>query len=412
MRKPSQVTYQFADVIVIPHKRRIERPGGTYQLKPQGAALLTELLEHPNEVVSYERLLSVIAPESLTVTNHQLHVLKNGMADALGAQAYVCIEAVPGEGYRLNAEVTKDVIKSTTADTPLEPSNESSNLADRYDHAGGDQERDTVPLLSQTAGVGSVQISHSSASFSRHLVHLYSSCFIYALLYAVALSLEVAYQFDILGKVALKTAPLLFIWIFSTSVLTLISERKRLLKGKGQTPIVCALIFIAAALATYSVAGRVLPVAPVTKASFQTFTAQGAYLKSICYFMPLALVYLIFPLHTVTALEHEVLSGRSRSVLSVLSGNRKGASPSGTIYIKPLWLGLLLFAVFILALAMGAHLFDNLQAGGRMNLFMNLALLRFGLYFGFALECVMWYSYALNEIKLRCLDLSRPVAEA
>lgn len=242
--------------------------------------------------------------------------------------------------------------------------------------------------------------------FGRHDAHVYSSCVIYALLYVVALLLEVAYRFEELGAAALKTAPLVFVCVFGASLAGLLMDRRYLLRGRGQSPFRCGLVFAAAALAAYWLAGRVLPAAPVTQAKIQTFPAHGAYLKSVCYFLPLAWVYVVNLFHTVTALEHEVISGRAKGVLSLLSGNRHGVAPPGTIYLKPLWLVILLLGVFVLALAMMAHLFDNLQPDEHMNLFTTFAFMRGGLYFALALECLAWYSHALNDIKLKCLEVT------
>lgn len=405
MPDPSQASYKYADVVVIPAARRVERAGAPYQLKPQAAALLAELLERPGEVVSYGRLLEVIAPGSATITTHQLHVLKNGMADALGARAYGCIEAIPGKGYRLNAAVTKE---STPAAGPgidhVAPAAPSRRVETPPGGPGEGRERTSPPVLEPAANFAGREVTTRGTAFGRHLAHVYYCCVVHALLYVVALLLEVAYGFEELGSPALKAAPLVFVCVFGVTLAGLVADRKQLLSGKGRTPFGCGLVFIAAALAAYLIASLALPAEPVTQARIQTWPAHGAYLKSICYFVPLALVYVVNLFHTVTALEHEVISGRAKGVLSLLTGERLSAAPPGTIYIKPRWLVILLLGVFVLSLAMMAHLFDNLRPGAHMNLFTNLALLRGGLYFALALECVAWYSHALNSIKLKCLS--------
>lgn len=413
MAEPSQASYKYADVVVTPSARRIERAGTTYQIKPQAAALLAELLENPAEVIPYARLLKVVAPDSATATIHQLHVLKNGMADALGAQAYSCIEAVPGKGYCLNAAVTKALTSAAGTEasdrTPDVPPSRGETSA-----VGSANERELpqTPTPESMAHVEEAEVLRRSVRFGRHAAHVYSSCVIYALLYVVALLLEVAYRFEELGAAALKTAPLIFVFVFGVSLVGLVADRRHLLGGKGQSPFRCGLVFAAAALMAYWLAGRVLPAAPVTQAKIQTFPAHGAYLKSVCYFLPLAWVYVVNLFHTVIALEHEVISGRAKGVLSLLSGDRLSVAPLGAIYLKPRWLVILLLGVFVLALAMMAHLFDNLQPGEHMNLFTTFAFIRGGLYFALALECVVWYSHALNDIKLKCLELTESAAAA
>jgi hypothetical protein len=59
--------------------------------------------------------------------------------------------------------------------------------------------------------------------------------------------------------------------------------------------------------------------------------------------------------------------------------------------------------IVLVAIPMGARMFDNLRPDPYMNLFTQLVLLRTLLYFGFAVACEAWYSHSLNELKRECL---------
>lgn len=236
-----------------------------------------------------------------------------------------------------------------------------------------------------------------------HVWFVLGSGTLYALLYAVALLVEVAYQFDRFGSPALKIAPLVFLWILATSIGGLAVDWRWTRRGKTTGLILSLAIFTGAGLLLYAVLKLFLPAFPTVQASFQTYTAQSAYLKSVLYFLPLAIVFLLVPFHFVVVLQRELQEGHHRSALALFMGERWAVTPQGAVYLKGWWLSLLLAVIAVLSVAMGAHLFDNLKPGPYTNLFTQLVQARWLLYFLLAAACLIWYHLSLNELKRECL---------
>jgi hypothetical protein len=163
------------------------------------------------------------------------------------------------------------------------------------------------------------------------------------------------------------------------------------------------MIFIGAGLLLYVFLGPFVPDHPVTEANFQTYTAHGAYLKSVCYFLFLAVVFIIIPYHFVLSLRQEGRGAGARSTLDLLAGGGVGAAPGNSIYLRVWWLGLFLFGAAVFSPVVVAHLFDNLMPNVHMNLFMQLVIWRTLLFLLTGLECLLWYYRTLSEIKRECL---------
>jgi hypothetical protein len=239
--------------------------------------------------------------------------------------------------------------------------------------------------------------------FAGHLWHVLASCTLYALLYSVALLVEVAYQFDQFGSAALKIAPLVFLWILATSMAGLAVDWRRTQQRRTKGLTLSVSTFVAAALLLHAALWLFLPGYPLVQASIQTYTAQAAYLKSVIYFLPVAVVFLLLPFHFVVVMQRELQLGRHNPALALLTGERHSITPPKAVYLRLSWLLVALAVIVLVAIPMGARLFDNLRPGAYMNLFTQLVLLRTLLYFGLAVACVAWYSHSLNELKRECL---------
>jgi hypothetical protein len=219
------------------------------------------------------------------------------------------------------------------------------------------------------------------------------------------LLLEVSYKSDHSQYEALLLSPLVFLWIFSTSIVALIADWKLTLKERSIGLPLLILSFIGASLILYGALSFFLPKTPVTEATFQTQTAQGAYLKNIAfYFLPLAILFLLIPSHFVAALKSQIAANRSSSVLDLLLNKRRSSAPGNAIYIGPRTLGWLLFAAGIVCLPLTYHLLEGLRPGPYLNLFTQLVMLRLILCLGLGGECLFWYSRTLNEIKHNLLQ--------
>jgi hypothetical protein len=54
---------------------------------------------------------------------------------------------------------------------------------------------------------------------------------------------------------------------------------------------------------------------------------------------------------------------------------------------------------------MAAHLLDNLKQGAYTNLFVHILQLRWGLYMALGIEALVWYYFALTELKREALAI-------
>jgi hypothetical protein len=233
---------------------------------------------------------------------------------------------------------------------------------------------------------------------------------LYALLFAVALPLEVAYQFDRYGKQAVELSVILFAWIFLSTLLAVFIDWRAVISGSRTGllySIGCAFL---SALVLYLSVHPFLPARAITEATFQTYTAQSAYLKSIFYYLPYAFIFLFTPYHFVLAMQREFAAGRHGLGLGLLTGSRPAVPPRGSIFLR-LWVlcGLLLLGT-IVSILMAAHLLDNLKPGGYTNLFVHILQLRWGLYMALGLESLVWYYFALTELKREALAIDGVLA--
>lgn len=226
---------------------------------------------------------------------------------------------------------------------------------------------------------------------------------LFALLWAEAVILEIAYQFDDLGKKALLAAPAVFGWVLAALLSALMADWWRTGKSKAGGLFLSTSIVYGSATLLQLALTWILPTTSVTEqVARQPWSAQAAYLKNVVlYFLPVATLYILLPFHLVLALQRELAAKQHRPVLALLTGERTATAP-GAIYLRVGWLALALFAASLLAVVMTQDLFDHLKPSRYKDLFMYLALCRTLLMFGIALLWLLWYSRTLNEIKLEC----------
>ncbi len=245
--------------------------------------------------------------------------------------------------------------------------------------------------------------------FAGHGWHVFLSSAIYAMLYAVALLAEVAYQFDRYGSTALKIAPLVFGWVFGAALVGLWADWKWTRQGRQAGLALSVSISLLAALALFAGVCLFLPASPITEANFQTYTAQAAYLKTMSYFLILAVFFWLAPFHLVIAMQRELQAGRHQLVLGLLTGDKPSVTPRGAIFLRFWGLSLLLVAMVAIGLYLHFHLFDNLKPGAYLNFFAQLIQTRLILYFALGIECLAWYYRALNELKRECWAIEKGI---
>lgn len=444
--KPEQF-YEFDGVQFFPEAARFVRLHDKSQsfIRPKERDFLLALLKRAPEIVTYEELRREVWPETKNVedalptmreTKRSVDKLLKGLAHKPNG----LIHTVIGQGYCLDSLVTKDpsadeqsvenslplqIEEFSTREVETFQPTESLQPAELMEVRFEGQEgslppeaetiqhpvRDEASLKDEafprpTLIVGEESARKSTSLFGGHSWHVLTSCALYALLYAVALLLEIAYRFDEFGATAVRLTPFVFLWILVTSLVGLAVDASRARQGRAKGLIVAVLCFISSALMLYFALCFFLPDFAVTESSHRAHTAQGSYLKNVLYFLPLGIIFVLLPFHFVISLQREMRSGRRRLVRDLLLGKRRSVAPGNAIYLKVWWLVLLLSGAAVLSLVFTMYLLDHLESGRYANLFTQLVFWRILLYFALGVECLIWYAQSLNALKRECLNTS------
>lgn len=401
--------YEFGPFALDAGERRLLRDGAPVSLAPKAFETLVVLVQNGGRLLSKEELMKAVWPDvTVEEGNLSLNVslIRKALGDSSTEPQYV--ETVTKWGYRFIAPVQESGDKVAEAgDTlPAEVTNAPEAGRTPLDDKGtvGAIQSESAPAPVEREGAVN-DADRLASPFGGHLWHVFAGCGLYALLYVDALFLEIAYQFDRLGPSAFKLSPLVFLWIFGTSVAALWLDWRRTLEGKTTGLALSLTTFISAGILLYAALGLFLPSHPVTEADFQTYPAQGAYLKSVYYFLPLGVIFLLLPYHFVVSVRRALRDGRHRDVLDLLSGRRSSAAPTGTVYLRSWWLVVTLAIAVAAALVAMAHLFEGLKPNPHSGLFVQLAQWRLLLYVILGLECTLWYYWTLNEIKRECVKV-------
>lgn len=420
MSEQVKESYGFGPFVLDAGERLLLRDGAPIQLPPKAFDLLVVLVRRRGQLVRKEELLSEGWPDTMVEEgniSYSIHLVRKALGDSAAEACY--IKTVLKQGYRFVAQVEElsSDVDATEADRAADaeewasPETRDATAAKPADEIGVYADADRTELLPEVLPQALPLQRATGADahtplFGGHLCHVLASCALYALLYTVAILVEVAYQFDKLGAPAMRIAPWVFCWIMLTAVGGLAADWRWACRGEAKGLALCLLVFVGAAVSLYVALGMFLPGAPVTEARFQTYTAHGAYLKSVYYFLPLAVLFLILPFHFVVSTQGELQAGRARIVLDVLLGGGLAAPPAGSVYLKVRWLALALTICALVSVAVLAHLFENLLPNEHLNLFIQSVQWRTLLYFGLGLECLAWYYRSLGRIRRECLALS------
>jgi hypothetical protein len=250
-----------------------------------------------------------------------------------------------------------------------------------------------------------------SSSFDRHMaghhLHAFLASLLYALIAASAVFLEIAFHYDRFASLAWTGASIIFVWtmVSTLAVLTLDWRFTRTGRNSGLTLSVC--LFTIAAVIQHVTFRPFLPSYPITEASFQTWTAQAAFLKDVVYAAAFTAVFLLVPFHFVLAIQRELSAGRHAIPLELLTGSKFAVSPRGAPYFR-VWLlgGLLIFGAAY-SIVSSAHLLEGLRITEYTNLFIHVLQIRWLLFLVLGLESSWWYYSAINELKRECNALHR-----
>lgn len=378
--------YKFEDFCVDPQRRLLLRADQPIAITDRAFDTLIVLLENFGQIVERERFFQEVWQDVAVEPNNldqSIYVLRNALKDTKEPRQFIKSVTKRGFIFLKHVEIiTVSPINLTEPEIIL-PSSEPV--------------RDAIPLAE--TGVTEVATANQRHTY---LGHIATSSALYALLYSIALLLEVSYKFDDFVPAAIELAVLIFLTVFAASFGGLRLIQKRTLEGHHGGLVLASLLFVIMGLLVYGLLGFFLPGSAITEANFQTYSAHAAYLKNVSVFLALALVFMIIPFHFVHSLKREINTGKHRSAQNLLLGKRRGVVPAGAIFLRPWWLvALLIIAVVGSQIAM-SHIIDNLKPGSHMNLFTALAEARRLNYFTLAIESLVWYNWALNDLRNEC----------
>jgi hypothetical protein len=238
--------------------------------------------------------------------------------------------------------------------------------------------------------------------FGGHRRHALVASAMYALLYAVPVFVEIGSWWDRLGRWGAIGFPLVFLWMWITTAVALEVGVRAVRQGRGGFWRALPIMLAGTAVVSAAVVPGLPPV-PTVYATFQTYPANLAYLKSVFYAWWVGPVFMLWPLYVVTMLQRQLAAGHYRGVLSLLTGDHRALPPRDVRY-PPVWaLMVYLAALFVFNWIGTSHLFDHLTEAPYRILFMALVMIRGALWLGLPALCIWWYAGCLSEIKRECI---------
>lgn len=248
-----------------------------------------------------------------------------------------------------------------------------------------------------------VSMAGISSEFPRfvagHRIHVGVGAVICASIVALSVFMEIAYQYDRFVAFAWTAAPVVFLWIAMAVVGALASDWRLTRSGRVSGLAASIAVLLAAAALQYLVLRPFLPAYPISEATFQTWTAQAAYLKDTAYAVIFATLFTLVPFHFIITMQRELQSGRHRMAFELLTGSRFAVAPLRAPYIRLWLLGGLLACGGIYSIVSTAHLLEALKVTEYSNLFIHTIQIRWLLFLALGLEGLAWYHSALNELK-------------
>jgi DNA-binding winged helix-turn-helix (wHTH) protein len=401
--------YEFDPFLLDVGERLLLRDGEAMALAPRAFDVLVVLVQHSGHLLSKDDLMRAVWGETIVEEgNLSLYIssIRRVLGDNADEPRYV--RTVTRQGYRFIAPVRVRVREE--AEPPAQTYPTAVTDAPSVGQTTNDGREADDAIRPESLSVprcpprGAESAARLATTFGGHLWHVLASSALYALLYVVALLLEVAYQFDRLGPPAIKLTPWVFLWVFGAAAASLWVDWRWTFRGKTAGLLLSLSAFISGGLLLYMMLGQFLPQHPVTESVLPAYPAHGAFLKSVYYFLPLAVVFMVLPYHLVLSIQRELREGRHRPVLDLLTGRRSSAAPASSVYLRVWWLAGLLIVAASAALVAMAHMFESLKPNPHDGLFVQLAQWRFLLYVILGLECIVWYYRVLNEIKRECLE--------
>jgi hypothetical protein len=232
--------------------------------------------------------------------------------------------------------------------------------------------------------------------FGGHVRYVLVASALYALLYAVPVLVEIAYQWNRFGQAAVPLSLATFGWVFSTTLLAFWLQARAL---QRRTRPVGVLVLALATVALCAVLVPFFPTEPVTLARFNTYPTKLAYFKAVFQAWMVGPVFALWTFHAGLTVQRELSLGRHRQVWALLQGDRTGMPLRGLRLPTVAGLGIY-FGGLTAYNAVGlSHLFDNLIQGHYTTLFMTLVSIRATVWFLLPALCLWWFWGRLDDLK-------------
>jgi DNA-binding winged helix-turn-helix (wHTH) protein len=347
------LVYEFAGLRFSPFGSILENTasGKKIKLTQNHCHFLSALIVKSPEIAEYDELRRKIWVQYAEMTDslkHLIQATKRDLVRVLRHEEFPCdfIEAAAGKGYQIK--------------TPVKIVSENI-ISSKNIFSGQDSAFDSNGEVVAKA----VELTDSSSEKWRFAAYRFVASIFYGTLFWLALLLEIAYQFDRYGADALWFGVPLIAGNGAVMFAALASAQAALIERS--TYWIGATFLIVGAVLSCLAISLFLPFEPITAAGFQTQPAFAAFLKNVLiYFLPLGVFYIFTPFYLICRATRDKL----QKILSNLFG--------------------LLFLTVIYSLFSTFYLLDNLLPSPFHGLFVTIVFLRFIVYFGLALACLLW----------------------
>ena len=222
-----------------------------------------------------------------------------------------------------------------------------------------------------------------------YVKHVAAECTLFALLYGVALVLEVAYSFDTYGAMALRLLSIMLIWPAGSTAGSMILAARQFLLGK--TAVLATVVSLIAffGVALFAALQRFLPEQPITQSNFQTFSAQASFFKWLVYGNLTAALLLVVPFHLIVRMQQKLELDRHGYVIANLTSDSRAIQPRDTVCIRPWLLWSLFIGTLACSLSAGSHLLNDLLPKYFQKLFTLLIHVTRTMYLVYGAECII-----------------------
>jgi hypothetical protein len=268
--------------------------------------------------------------------------------------------------------------------------------------------REDAAFTQPTLAADGIQMSGFGGALERpfagHRLFAVGFSVVFGLLVALALLVEVAYEWSAFdwarpaaagAGLACGGGLLLALWWIGRAASS----------GRRRSLAVAFAILVAVVGAVGVAVAAALPARAIVRADFQTFMAYLGWLKDLGQASIVAALSLL-AFHAVVGLQRELWRGQSRTVVQLLGRHPLAVWPRGTFFISP-WVMTAVVAGLSIWFVLGVtYVLERLLPSPEMPLFMALNLARMALLLVAGVWIAVWYTRALNEIKREAIAVS------